>query len=92
MSQQSIRTTVDIPLQLLKKADEAVGQSVAESRDALILKALEEFLVRYEQQKIDEQIAQMALDQEYQNIQREMVQEYEQAGWGALQICYSKIT
>ena len=50
------------------------------------LKELEEFLVRCEQQKIDKQIAQMALDPEYQNLQREMVEEYEQAGWEALQI------
>jgi metal-responsive CopG/Arc/MetJ family transcriptional regulator len=86
MSQQRIRTTVDIPLTLLKKADEAVGNRIAESRDALILRALEEFLGRCEQQKIDEQIAQMELDLGYQNLQREMVEEYEQAGWEALQI------
>ena len=41
MSLQRIRTTVDIPLTLLKKADEAVGNRIAESRDALILRALE---------------------------------------------------
>jgi metal-responsive CopG/Arc/MetJ family transcriptional regulator len=86
MSQQRIRTTVDIPLPLLKKADEAVEQKVAKSRNALILRALEEFLVRCEQQKIDEQIAQMAFDPEYQNLQRKMVGEYEQAGWEALLI------
>ncbi len=94
MSQQRIRTTVDIPLPLLKKhsragslpVDEAVGQRIAESRNALILRALEEFLGRWEQQTIDEKIAQMALDPEYQNLQREMVEEYERAGWEALQM------
>lgn len=86
MSQQTIQTTVDIPLLLLRKADEAVGQKIAESRNALILRALEEFLGLWEQRKIDEQIARMALDLEYQNLQRKMVEEYEQAGWEALQI------
>lgn len=86
MSQQRIRTTVDIPLPLLEKADEAVGQKIAENRNDLILRALEEALERWEQQKIDEQIAQMALDPEYQNIHRKMVEEYELAGWEALQI------
>jgi len=86
MSQQRIRTTIDIPLPLLKKADEAVGQKIAENRNNLILRALEDCLARWEQQKIDEQIAQMALDPEYQNIQRKMVEEYELAGWEALQI------
>ena len=86
MFQQPIRTTIDIPIPLLKKADEAVGQRVAKSRDALILRALEEFLERWEQQRIDEQIAQMALDPEYQALQHKMVEEYEPAGWEALQI------
>ncbi|MBM3242305.1 CopG family transcriptional regulator [Candidatus Poribacteria bacterium] len=86
MSQQRIRTTIDIPLPLLKKADEAVGQKIAENRNNLILRALEDCLARWEQQKIDEHIAQMALDPEYQNIQRKMVEEYELAGWEALQI------
>jgi len=86
MSQQTIQTTVDIPLLLLRKADEAVGQKIAKNRNALILRALEEFLGQWEQQKIDEQIARMALDLEYQNLQRKMVEEYEQAGWEALQI------
>jgi len=78
-------------LTLLKKADEAVGNRIAESRDALILRALEEFLGRWEQQKIDKQIAQMALDLGYQNLQRKIVEEYEQAGWEALQNGISEI-
>jgi len=45
--------------------DGTVGQKIAESRNALILRALEEFLARCEQQKIDEQIAQIVLDPEY---------------------------
>jgi len=77
---------VELPVSLAKQADDAVRRKVAYNRNALIIQALEEFLERLEQQQIDKQIAQMVYDQEYQNLQLEMVEEYEQAGWEALQI------
>ena len=81
-----IRTTVELPVFLAEQADDAVRRKVARNRNALIIQALEEFLERLQQQQIDKQIAQMAYDQEYQNLQLEMVEEYEQTGWEALQI------
>ena len=82
--QERIRTTIALPIELAEKINEALSQRIAPSRNALLIQALQHYLDRWEQEKIDEQIAQVANDRNYQNLHVQMVKEYETAGWEAL--------
>ena len=86
MPKECIRTTITIPIELLEKINQALRQKVAPSRNALLIHALQQYLENWEQEKIDEQIAQMATDAAYQTLNLQMVEEYEAAGWEALRL------
>ena len=86
MKSERQRTTIDIPFGLVQKMRQALEQKIAPSRNALLIQALETYLVQWEQQKIDEAISEMANDPAYQALQDTMVLEYETAGWEALKL------
>ena len=86
MQSERQRTTIDIPFKLVEKIKQALEQKIAPSRNALLIQALEAYLVQWEQQKIDEAISQMTNDPAYQELQCQMVKEYEKTGWEALKL------
>jgi metal-responsive CopG/Arc/MetJ family transcriptional regulator len=86
MSKECIRATVDIPIELAEKIKDALDQQIAPSRNALFAQALQDYLEGLEAKQIDEQIAQMADDEEYKDLHLQMAREYEPAGWETLRL------
>jgi metal-responsive CopG/Arc/MetJ family transcriptional regulator len=86
MPKERIRTTIDIPIELLERINTVLGKKVAPSRNALFIQALQRYLEDLEQEEIDVHIAQMAEDATYQELHIRMVKEYEPAGWEALRL------
>lgn len=84
MAEKRTRLTVDLPVELVKKADEWVQRGVSRSRNHLILQAVEAYIQQVEQQWIDTQFAEMECDEQYQKLALEIAQEFEQADWEAL--------
>ncbi len=84
MAEKRTRLTVDLPLDLVKKADELVQRGVSRSRNRLILQALQTYIERVEQEWIDAQFAAMEEDEPYKRLALEIAQEFEHADWEAL--------
>ena len=80
------RTTLDLPSPLLIAADAAVARGLARSRNALMTQALASFLRDLEEREIDEQIAQMAHDPEYQALMEQICEEFTHSDWEAWQV------
>jgi len=86
MPNERIRTTIDIPVELLERINKVLHKKVVPSRNALLIQALQRYLEYLEQDEIDSHIAQMAEDAAYQELHVRMVEEYEPAGWEALRL------
>lgn len=86
MPKERIRTTIDIPIELLERINKVLRKKVVPSRNALFLQALQRYLEYLEQEEIDAHIAQMTEDVAYQDLHVRMVKEYEPAGWEALHL------
>lgn len=84
-----VRTSLDLPRDLQEQIKQAVHRGAAKSQNALILRAVEEYLDRLKKEWIDEQFAQMEHDERYQALNLQIAREFEVSDWEALQIVES---
>ncbi|MBD0266487.1 MAG: ribbon-helix-helix protein, CopG family [Tolypothrix sp. Co-bin9] len=66
MEQQTVRTTLTLPKDLLEATDKAVQAGKARSRNEFVTRALRRELAAQKRAEIDTALAEMANDVEYQ--------------------------
>ena len=81
---ETVRTTVTLPADLVKWSQQFVEKGTVPSRNALIVAALEHFLVELEQQEIDRQFATMAEDSQYRELSLQIAEDFAESDWEAL--------
>jgi metal-responsive CopG/Arc/MetJ family transcriptional regulator len=86
MNRQTIRTTLNLPKDLLEAADDFVKQGKAKSRNDFIAQALRRELEVLKRAEIDADLAQMADDAEYQAEVLQLEAEFASAQWEALEM------
>ncbi len=86
MPSSSVRTTLAIPTDLLQATDALVSQGKANSRNEFIAQALKHELASLKRAEIDESLAEMAQQQDYQTEVLEMDSEFAIASWEALEL------
>lgn len=86
MEEQTVRTTLELPAELLEAADRAVREGKASNRDELVAKALRHELAALERATINADFADMANDAEYQTEARQIMAEFAKADWEVFQM------
>jgi len=86
MPSPSVRTTLAIPTDLLQATDALVSQGKANSRNEFIAQALKHELASLKRAEIDESLAEMAQQQDYQAEVLKMDSEFAIASWEALEL------
>jgi metal-responsive CopG/Arc/MetJ family transcriptional regulator len=86
MPSPSVRTTLAIPTDLLQATDALVSQGKANSRNEFIAQALKHELASLKRAEIDESLAEMAQQQDYQVEVLKMDSEFAIASWEALEL------
>lgn len=86
MEQQTVRTTVSLPKDLLEATDQAVQAGKAKSRNELVTRALRRELAAQKRVEIDVALAEMANDVEYHAEVLQMEAEFAPAQWEALNL------
>ncbi len=86
MKNQTVRTTLTLPSELLEATDKAVQQGKAKSRNEFVAQALRRELAALKRAEIDTALAEMANDPEYQAEVLKMEAEFASAQWEALQL------
>ena len=86
MPSPSVRTTLAIPTDLLQATDVLVSQGKANSRNEFIAQALKHELASLKRAEIDESLAEMAQQQDYQAEVLKMDSEFAIASWEALEL------
>ena len=81
---ETVRTTLTLPVDLVKRSQHFVDAGTIPSRNALIVTALEQFLQQLERQEIDRQFEAMAEDEAYHEINEQLVDEFAESDWDAL--------
>ncbi len=82
----TIRTTINLPADLLQRSQEVINSGLIPNRNALIAIALENFLAELERQAIDEQFTAMMDDVDYQVLNEAIAEEFEDSDWESLQL------
>lgn len=80
-TRKRVRTTVDLPITLRERIQEALERGVAKSQNALIVQAVERFLEDLERTWLDAQFAEMADDETYQTLQLIIAEEFAPVDW-----------
>jgi metal-responsive CopG/Arc/MetJ family transcriptional regulator len=86
MKNQTVRTTITLPAELLAAADQAVSQGKANSRNEFVAQALTHELEALKRVEIDAALMEMVQDPEYQAQVLKMEAEFSVASWEALQL------
>jgi metal-responsive CopG/Arc/MetJ family transcriptional regulator len=86
MKNQTVRTTITLPAELLAATDKAVSQGKAKSRNEFVAQALLHELEALKRAEIDAALMEMAKDPEYQAQVLQMEAEFAVASWEALQL------
>ncbi|BAY42504.1 hypothetical protein SAMD00079811_00810 [Scytonema sp. HK-05] len=86
MKNQTVRTTLTLPSELLEATDKAVREGKAKSRNELVAQALRRELAALKRAEIDAALAEMANDPDYQAEVLKMEAEFASAQWEALQL------
>ncbi|MBF2003973.1 MAG: CopG family transcriptional regulator [Chlorogloeopsis fritschii C42_A2020_084] len=86
MKNQTVRTTITLPAELLAAADKAVSQGKAKNRNEFVAQALIHELEALRRAEIDAALAEMAQNPEYQAQVLQMEAEFAVASWEALQL------
>lgn len=86
MKNQTVRTTLTLPSELLEATDKAVQQGKAKSRNEFVAQALRRELAALKRAEIDAALAEMAKDPEYQAEVLKIEAEFASAQWEALQL------
>lgn len=84
--QEKVRTTVDLPSTVKERIEQALERGAAKSQNALIVRAVEQFLEDLERAWVDAQFAAMADDEDYQALQLRIAEEFAPADWESWQI------
>lgn len=86
MPNETVRTTVTLPADLLAAADQAIREGKAKSRNELVSASLRHELAALERATIDAAFAEMTHDQAYQDEARRLTAEFEIADWEAFRL------
>jgi metal-responsive CopG/Arc/MetJ family transcriptional regulator len=86
MKNQTVRTTITLPAELLAATDKAISQGKAKSRNEFVAQALLHELEALKRAEIDAALMEMAQDPEYQAQVLQMEAEFAVASWEALQL------
>jgi metal-responsive CopG/Arc/MetJ family transcriptional regulator len=86
MNNQTVRTTITLPAELLAATDKAVSQGKAKSRNEFVAQALLHELEALKRAEIDAALMEMAQDPDYQAQVLQMEAEFAVASWEALQL------
>ena len=81
MSGKLVRTTVALPADLLKAADQAVEQGAARSRNELLAQALRHLLAAYSRAAIDAGFAGMGEDLDYRVESATLEAGFDRSSW-----------
>jgi predicted transcriptional regulator len=84
--EERTRLTVDLPKDLVERADTIVGRGVVRSRNRLIIQAVEAYIKQLEEAALDAQFAEMEHDERYHKLSLRIAREFERAGWEALRL------
>ena len=85
MTQETIRTTLTLPSELIEATDKMVEAGKVKSRNQFIAQALENELSHQRKIEIDSALAQMFDDPDYQTEVLHMEAEFSSGSWEALQ-------
>jgi len=83
---ETIRTTVNLPAELIHRSQRFIDEGTIPSRNALIVTALEHFLQHLERRAIDAQFATMAGDPDYQALSLDVAEEFSESDWEAFEL------
>ena len=86
MKNQTVRTTITLPAELLAATDKAISQGKAKSRNEFVAQALLHELEALKRAEIDAALMEMAQNPEYQAQVLQMEAEFAVASWEALQL------
>jgi metal-responsive CopG/Arc/MetJ family transcriptional regulator len=86
MKVETVRTTLTLPKELLEATDKAVLEGKAKSRNDFVVQALRRELAAQKRAEIDEALAEMVRDPDYQSEVLKMEAEFATAQWEALQL------
>ena len=80
---ETVRTTLTLPIGLVRRSQHFIDGGIIPSRNALIVAALERFLLELERQEIDRQFATMAEDKTYQAMNQQLADDFAESDWDA---------
>lgn len=86
MNNQTVRTTLTLPAELLAATDKVVKEGKAKSRNEFVAQALRRELAAQKRAEIDASFAPMADDAEYHAEALKIAEEFAKADWEAWQI------
>ena len=81
---ETVRTTLTLPADLIKRSQHFVDEGLIPSRNALIVAALEQYLLELERLEIDRQFEAMADDSTYQKMNEQLSESFAESDWDAL--------
>ena len=71
-----VRTTVDLPRELLDRSRSVVDRGLAKNQTMLFTAAISDYLDQLDQQVIDQQFAEMAHDAAYHELNLHLLEEF----------------
>ena len=80
----TVRTTLTLSADLIRRSQHFVEKGLIPSRNALIVAALEQYLLALERQEIDRQFEAMAGDDAYQVMNVQISESFAESDWDAL--------
>jgi metal-responsive CopG/Arc/MetJ family transcriptional regulator len=81
---ETVRTTLTLPADLVKRSQHFIDEGAIPSRNALIVAALEQYLLELERQEIDRQFEAMAADERYQALNQQIADDFAESDWDTL--------
>ena len=81
---ETVRTTLTLPADLNKRSQHFVDGGIIPSRNALIIAALEKYILELERQEIDRQFEAMVNDDAYQKVNEQISESFAESDWEAL--------
>ena len=81
---ETVRTTLTLPADLNRRSQHFVDGGIIPSRSALIIAALEEYLLVLERREIDRQFEALADDDAYQVRNEQISESFAESDWEAL--------
>lgn len=76
LAQDKVRTTIDLPVSIRDRIQQAVERGAARSQNALIVQAVEQWLRHLDRSWVDAQFAGMATDEGYRAMQLAIAEEF----------------